>query len=141
MCDYSLQFVESRPAKLNDRLVCKDFANTATRGFAAVDDPEVAVCLSPGTELAFESNVQYGGLFGFGRRSAPAVARFCQVDTHDPNAHHDSLQFPDGRVVSFQKLRRGQIATVLQLPREPAGHHGASGATSKPAEPVPALSD
>ena len=34
-----------------------DFANSIIRGFAAVGEPGVAVCLLPGTELAFESPV------------------------------------------------------------------------------------
>ncbi len=54
MCDYSLQHVASRPAKVGDELVSTKFHNSITRGFAAGDDPNVAVCLLPGTELAFE---------------------------------------------------------------------------------------
>ena len=34
MCDFSLQSVRSRPAKVGDRLVTRDFG-TGTRGFAA----------------------------------------------------------------------------------------------------------
>ena len=52
MCDFSLQSVRSRPAKVGDKLVTRDFG-TGTRGFAAADDPELAVCVMPGTELAF----------------------------------------------------------------------------------------
>src|SRR3974390_780948 len=59
MCDYSLHQVASRPAKVADKLVTTDFANSITRGFAAVGQPDVAVCLLPGTELAFDDNVQY----------------------------------------------------------------------------------
>ena len=54
MCDYSLHHVASRPAKVGDKLVTTKFVNTPTGGFAAVDNPNVAVCLRPGTELAFE---------------------------------------------------------------------------------------
>ena len=35
MCDFSLQAVRSRPAKVGDKLVTRDFG-TGTRGFAAV---------------------------------------------------------------------------------------------------------
>ena len=52
MCDYSLELVESRPAKVGDKLVSMSFPHTITRGFASVDDPNVAVCVLPGTELA-----------------------------------------------------------------------------------------
>jgi hypothetical protein len=50
MCDFSLQSVRSRPAKVGDKLVTRDFG-TGTRGFAAAGDPELAVCVMPGTEL------------------------------------------------------------------------------------------
>ena len=56
MCDYSLQNVRSRPAKVADKLTTRDFG-TATRGFAAAEDVGVAVCVLPGTELAFSRPV------------------------------------------------------------------------------------
>ena len=58
MCDYSLHLVASRPAKVGDKLVSTSFPHTTTRGFASVDDRNVAVCLLPGTELAFEEEVR-----------------------------------------------------------------------------------
>ncbi len=58
MCDYSLHHVASRPAKVQDRLAVTKFPNSITRGFAAVEEPQVAVCLLPGTEIAFEDDVQ-----------------------------------------------------------------------------------
>ncbi len=57
MCDYSLHNVASRPAQIEDRLVTTKFRKSITRGFAAVGDPNVAVCLMPGTEIAFDENV------------------------------------------------------------------------------------
>ena len=56
MCDFSLQSVRSRPAKVGDKLVTRDFG-TGTRGFAAADDLGLAVCVMPGTELAFAREV------------------------------------------------------------------------------------
>ena len=56
MCDFSLQAVRPQPAKVGDKLVTRDFG-TGTRGFAAADDPELAVCVMPGTELAFAGEV------------------------------------------------------------------------------------
>ena len=52
MCDYSLHSIKSRPAKIDDKLTTRDFG-TGTRGFAASENPNVAVCVLPGTELAF----------------------------------------------------------------------------------------
>ncbi|MGO8975400.1 MAG: hypothetical protein ACLQNV_17975 [Steroidobacteraceae bacterium] len=118
MCDYSLHLVASRPAKVGDTLIATDFARSITRGFAAVGEPDVAVCLMPGTELAFESNVQYDrALSLFGKaRVEHKVARFRQINMADPNVHHDALEFPGGQIVLVTRLTRGQRATVLQMP-------------------------
>jgi hypothetical protein len=57
MCDYSLHHVATRPAKIEDKLIATKFKNSITRGFAAVGEPNVAVCLLPGTEVAFDRDV------------------------------------------------------------------------------------
>jgi hypothetical protein len=118
MCDYSLHNVASRAAKVDDKLVVTDFAKTITSGFAAVGEPDVAVCLLPGTELAFEDHVQYHhALSRFGKACVKhRVARFRQIDLDNPHVHHDALEFPDGQIVMVTRLIAGQIATVLQLP-------------------------
>jgi hypothetical protein len=123
MCDYSLHLVASRPAKVGDKLLTTDFAKTITRGFAAVGEPEIAVCLLPGTELAFEAAIQYDRVFSlFGKaRVNHQVARFRQVNINDPSVHHDALEFPDGLIVKVTRLVEGQTATVIQLPA-PAQH-------------------
>src|SRR5260370_32700996 len=54
MCDYSLHHVANRPAQIEDKLVTTKFNKSITRGFASVGEPHVAVCLLPGTEIAFE---------------------------------------------------------------------------------------
>jgi hypothetical protein len=122
MCDYSLHLVASRPARIGDALISTDFAKSITRGFAAVDNPETAVCLLPGTELAFETTVTYDRAFSlFGKaRVEHKVARFRQINMEDPNVHHDALEFPGGQVVLVTRLTPGQQATVLQMPA--AGH-------------------
>ena len=58
MCDYSLHNVASRPAKVGDKLVTTQFFNSCTRGFSAIGEPNVAVCLLPGTEVAFDNDVE-----------------------------------------------------------------------------------
>ena len=124
MCDYSLHLVASRPAKVGDKLVATHFVNSITRSFAAVGQPDVAVCLLPGTELAFDEDVQYERAFSlFGRvRVNHKVARFRQVNMTDPHAHHDALEFPDGQIVKVTRLVAGQTATVLQLPASTLDH-------------------
>jgi hypothetical protein len=58
MCDYRLELVASRPAKVGDKLISAGFPHTISRGFASLDEPKVAVCLLPGTQLAFEDEVR-----------------------------------------------------------------------------------
>lgn len=118
MCDYSLHHVASRPAKAGDKLVSSSFFNSVSRGFADVDDPHLAVCLRPGTELAFDRDVEVEPNFIlFPRRKIRSrVARFRQIDIDNPTTHHDALEFPDGRIVMVTRLVPGQIATVLQMP-------------------------
>jgi len=129
MCDYSLHDVSSRPAKIADKLVATELARSNTRGFAAVGErgaklvihdspPKVAVCLLPGTELAFDDEVRYERAFSlFGKaRVNHKVARFRQIDVNDPHVQHDALEFPNGQILKVTQLVDGQIATVLQLP-------------------------
>jgi hypothetical protein len=124
MCDYSLHLVASRPAKVGDKLVATDFARSITRGFSAVGEPEVAVCLLPGTEIAFDEDVQYDRAFSlFGKaRVEHKVARFRQINMDDPHVHHDALEFPGGQIVMVTRLMPGQHATVLQLPASAHDH-------------------
>jgi hypothetical protein len=125
MCDYSLQFVASRPAKVGDKLMITQFANTITRGFAAVGEPDVAVCLLPGTEVAFEKEIEREHALGFfpirmpGEKLGEKVARFRQVKKDQPHVHHDALELPDGQIVLVSGLCEGQQSTVLQLPAAP----------------------
>jgi hypothetical protein len=122
MCDYSLHSVASRPANVGDQLVATDFAQSMTRGFAAVGELGVAVCLLPGTEVAFEDDVEYDrrafSMLGTARVGYK-VARFRQINMKEPNVHHDALEFPGGKIVLVTRLTPGQRATVLQLPAQP----------------------
>jgi len=124
MCDYSLHAVASRPARLGDHLVTTKFRQSSTRGFSAPEQLEVAVCLMPGTEVAFDNDVEYSHAFrrllpgmGFGQ-VRQRLARFRHVSPGDPHVHHDALEFPDGKVVLLTQLCPGQHARVLQLPAE-----------------------
>ncbi len=122
MCDFSLQSVRSRPAKVDDKLVTCDFG-TGTRGFAAADDLGLAVCVMPGTELAFAGEVAClpTGFLGWKTKTINhQTAIFRQVNKDKVAAHHDALEFPDGRTVLLTLLCEGQAATVLQLPAQPA---------------------
>jgi hypothetical protein len=120
MCDYSLHNVATRPAQIEDKLVTTKFKSSITRGFAAVGEPHVAVCLLPGTEIVFDENVEREPSFGIGilpnKKIGHRLARFRQINMDNPVIHHDALEFPDGQVVLLTRLCVGQRTTVLQSP-------------------------
>ena len=122
MCDYSLQSVRSRAAKVGDKLTTRDFG-TGICGFAAAEDNAVAVCVLPGTELAFSSAVTASEpRFVVGWKAETlryTTAIFRQVNKNEQRTHHDALEFPNGRIVLLTQLCSGQEATVLQLPAQP----------------------
>ncbi len=120
MCDYSLGCVKSRAARVADQLEVTGFDNTLSRGLASVGEPNVAVCLLPGAEVAFDARVlfNFGPLGLFCWWTASPLARFRRINTDDPRAHHDALEFSDGRIISLQDIAIGQRATVLQLPAD-----------------------
>jgi hypothetical protein len=120
MCDYSLHNLKSRPARVGEQLTTSEFG-TGTRGFAASESESLAVCLRPGTELAFAEEVECmrGGLLFWRRKMIRhKTAIFRQINPDDPHVHHDALEFPDGEIVLLTCLCSGQQATVLQLPVE-----------------------
>jgi len=143
MCDYSLEHLASRPAVVGDKLVTTVFSNAISRGFTAVGEPSVAVCLLPGTEVAFEDNVKADHALGFFpiKVFEHTTARFREINPDRPHEHHDALEFPDGRVVLLTRLVVGQNATVLQLPVTVAGdpeNEPVEQPAEQPAETAPA---
>jgi hypothetical protein len=147
MCDYSLHFIATRSARVGDKLVITEFLNTITRGFASIDEPALAVCLQPGTELVFDRGAKYWPPFTrWLLRKRPAelastVARFRQINLHRRDTHHDALEFSDGTIVLLTRLCPGQRATVLQLPADVhtmigTDRAGARAALRRAAEPA-----
>jgi len=116
MCDYSLHAVTSRPAVVGETLVTTTFRGTSTRGFASESDPTVAVCLLPGTELAFDQEVKYDNRWIWTRTIDSRVGKFGKIDPHVHDRHHDAIEFPDGNYVLVTQLCEGQRVSVLQLP-------------------------
>lgn len=121
MCDYSLMNVASRPAKVGEKLITHRFSG-GTLGFASPQGKEpVAICLLPGTEVAFDEpfmkNQAMGWFMPPRRHSKTAIFR--QIRKDEPHVHHDALETPDGEVILLNGLAEHQTATVLQLPAEP----------------------
>ena len=140
MCDYSLHAVASRPAKVGETLVTTTFRGTATRGFASVNDPTVAVCMLPGTELAFADDVRYDNRWIWTRTINTRVGKFNQIDADIPYRHHDAVEFADGRHVLVTQLCEGQRVTVLQLPATASPTERKQSAPTRPATestPIP----
>jgi hypothetical protein len=82
----------------------------------------MAVCVLPGTELAFSEEVKSASFRLFGCKAKTInfrTAIFRQINKDVPRVHHDALEFPDGTCVLLTDLLEGQEATVLQLPAQP----------------------
>ena len=116
MCDYSLHAVTTRPAEVGETLITTTFHGTSTRGFASENEPAVAVCMMPWTELAFAEDVKYDNRWIWTRAVNFRVGKFGTIDPHLPHRHHDAIEFPDGNYVLVTQLCEGQRVTVLQLP-------------------------
>jgi len=123
MCDYSLQNIASRPASVGDKLVTSKFTGAFSKGFAEAGSPELAdtaICVLPGTEIAFDENLTTEGYYGCGEKTYEhKVGIFRQVDTEQLYTHHDALELPDGTIIKLNNLKTGLKATVLQLPAAP----------------------
>ena len=120
MCDFSLQSVRSRPAKVGDKLVTRDFG-TGTRGFADANDLGMAVCLMPGTELAFAVEVAClpAGLLGWKTKTINhQTAIFRQVNKEARRAPRRARVSRWAHRVA-DAVCEGQAASVLQLPAQP----------------------
>ena len=127
MCDYSIKVERTRDAAVDDKLVVHDFGS-GTKGFVVLGgEQDVAVCVRPGTEIAFDEPIkviQTEFMFGatmkeYPAKKYPATAVFAQINKNVERMHHDCLQFADGRQVLLTSLVRGQRARVLQLPAAP----------------------
>jgi hypothetical protein len=103
---------------VGEKLVTHNFG-TGTRGFAAPEDRSVAVCILPGTELAFEQPVTCQTTLMFRANTSHTVAIFRQINKGALHTHHDALEFPGGEIVLLTRLCEGQKATVLTLPTQP----------------------
>ncbi len=93
----------------------------------------MAVCLLPGTEVAFEKEVKYERFFTLlpNMKLGKKVARFRQINMGKPSVHHDALEFPDGETVLLTRLCERQHATVLQLPASPRSVNAANAANGQ----------
>jgi hypothetical protein len=116
MCDYSLHAQATRPAVAGETLITTRFPGTSTRGLASPSDPDCAVCLEPGTELAFADSVMFENRWIWTHAKATRVGKFTQINPFELNRHHDAIEFADGTSILITQLVEGQRVTVVQLP-------------------------
>jgi len=135
MCDYSLQNVKSRKAQVEDKLTVCQFGMGTTGFRSRLETPDeqiTAICLLPGTEVAFDKPIEYrseerslengeyyGGVTFVQHTSVHSVAVFTQINKEHANKHHDAIELPNGVQVLLNDLKPNQFATVLQLPAVP----------------------
>ena len=118
MCDYSLETVKTRPARVGDKVVTHRFWS-ATGGFCAPEDIHLAVCLLPGTEMSFAFEVKRSGLWPWSKNIIHhKTAIFRQVNLASLHAHHDALEFPDGEIVLLTHLMEGQGRSSFSCQRQ-----------------------
>jgi hypothetical protein len=127
------------------KLVSHNFVR-GTIGFKSVDDPigdATAVCILPGTELAFDKPIKLRWSYyeGKGIERQFTTAIFRQRDKDKPNAHHDVLEMPDGQQILLTHLEEGQNATVLQqtLVHSRRGNNRLVRSSSPPSQRFPEL--
>ena len=129
MCDWSLEAVKSREANVGDKLAVTRFTGACSKGLADVSDIKdnvatTAVCLMPGTEVAFDNDVEINDIYGQTTTIPNSrVAKFIEVDPDKPHTYHDTFEFLDGTQVKVHTLTLGQTVSVLQLPAQPLVSH------------------
>ena len=122
MCDYSLHYVKSRPAKVGDKLtrtiLARALWDSRQRKMSSYSGLRStwnrAELRQPGYMLAS----WYVTLAGESDKAQHGLI-FRQINKERLHAHHDALEFPNGQIVLLTLLDAGQEATVLQLPAEP----------------------
>ena len=121
MCEYSLHNVRSRPAKVGDKLTTRDFG-TGTRGFAASEDANLAVCVLPEARCpCWRGCVLTRRTVGLAREGHQAQDRHLSANQQKTGGGPVKCAgiCRDGQIVALTFLCEGQQATVLQLPAEP----------------------
>src|SRR5450759_5797603 len=118
MCDYSLHAVETRPAQVGETLITTTFRGTLTRGFASESEPAVAVCMLPGTELAFAEDVKYDNRSLWTRTTNFRVGKFGARDNHQ-RIRCRSGNSPDQYVAALHRSRCAELVAVVATDVDP----------------------
>lgn len=117
MCEFSNTALKTRKAAQGDQLVVAS-VNEGCVGFADAAQCDTSVCLTHGTELAFDQSVKFYNDAGIETDSTQCTATFVEVDPE-----HKQHVFSDALIIVGQpepvylvSLIEGQSAKVIQLP-------------------------
>ncbi len=119
MCGYSLENLVSRECVIGETLVTVKFATSMSTGLCSSSDRAVAVCLAPGTELAFDKPIEFDGFWGLGlhsRHYGVKTARFVSLALNRGGPYRDGLELENGGIVLLNELALGHTVKVIQLP-------------------------
>jgi hypothetical protein len=95
------------PAKVGETLITTTFPGTPTRGFASESDPAIAVCMLPGTELAFDQEVKYDSGWVWTKTINIRVGKFGGMNRNVQHSDHDAIKFPDRNQCAVNSSQRG----------------------------------
>ena len=119
MCGYSLENKLARPALQGENLMTCQFSGSTTSGFCDAINPEMAVCISAGTEIAFLAPIRFTGFWRIGLHSqhyGAKLARFREVTLDRGGRHRDALELENGGIILLNELEARQTVTILQIP-------------------------
>src|SRR5215469_5051266 len=126
MCDYSLESFARRDAKTGDQLRTEKIGGYGSVGLVALDAPQVAVCLRPGTRLIVSGiparlqkawNVGEVSIATFAQRDPVGIMTLWRRN----GEHRDGVRF-DGayhQFVLFQEFPVGLEVSVEMIPGVP----------------------
>jgi hypothetical protein len=80
---------------------------------------QIAVCLCPGTVIAFEQNVFAEGMI-FRKTSTTGWRDSVSIDLDKPTHQHDALEFSNGTIVLVTDLAPGQKSNGPAIARRKA---------------------
>lgn len=133
MCDFSIEHHASRKARTGDKLVTTSLGEHGTVGLVSPDQPNIAVCLLPGTRLKVRGDVPRHLVSQFSI-SAGDEATFNKRELPEGQiGYRDGLVFDHmqtGTHILFQDLLEGLQFEVISIPAKQ------SVAESAPAERV-----
>jgi len=96
MCDYSLHAYSPAPPRLAKRSY-RQVSHGLDLRLCPTGYREIAVCLLPGRSWRSKRNVKFYHRWIWAKKTGFRVARFCQIDMHLSDRHHDALELPDGK--------------------------------------------